>query len=155
MLMDIYVRDIHNDMIKPFKNGGLASVVDYLTQKVPISDITLKSFIPPQVCKMTPKLRQICGCELFIITKDMKIDLNRPITKIVTYLQHKYVDRHTQNSLSSTNSAAHYKYIVSPYVKGLHATIKYASQCITFLSIKIDNMINIKCDLGFCDEFTA
>ena len=34
----------------------------------------------------------------------------------------------------------------------LHATIKYAAQCITCIHIKPRNMIHIKCDLGFCDE---
>ena len=62
MLMDIYVRDLQNDMIKPFDNGGLESLVDSVTHKVLISDTTLRSFIPPQVRKMTPKLCQICGC---------------------------------------------------------------------------------------------
>ena len=39
--MGISVRDLHNDVIKPFDNGGLASVVDYATQKVLISDTPL------------------------------------------------------------------------------------------------------------------
>ena len=44
--MEIYFRVIHNDMIKPYDNCGLVSVVDYVTQKVLISDTTLRSFIP-------------------------------------------------------------------------------------------------------------
>ena len=47
--MDIYIRDIYNDMIKPFDNGGLANVVDYVKHKLLISDKTSSSFIPPQV----------------------------------------------------------------------------------------------------------
>ena len=39
-LMDISVRGLHNDTIKQFENGGLASVVDSVTQKVLISDTT-------------------------------------------------------------------------------------------------------------------
>ena len=38
--MDISVMDIHNDMIKPSNNGGLESVVDYITHKLLISDKT-------------------------------------------------------------------------------------------------------------------
>ena len=41
-LMDISVRDIHNDMIKPYEIGGLASVIDSVTQKVMISGTTLR-----------------------------------------------------------------------------------------------------------------
>ena len=74
--MDISVRDLQDDMIKLFDNDGLASVVEYVTHKVLISDTTLRSFIPPKFRKMTSKLRQICGCELFIIPKDIQIDLN-------------------------------------------------------------------------------
>ena len=66
--------DLHNDTIKPFENGGLASVVYSMTHKLLIGDTTLSSFIPPQVQKMTPKLCQICGCEIWIIPKYMQID---------------------------------------------------------------------------------
>ena len=51
-------------MIKPYENGGLESLVDYVAHKLLISDTTLSSFIPPQVYKTTPKLCQICGCEI-------------------------------------------------------------------------------------------
>ena len=53
------VRDIHNDMIKQSDNGGLWSGVDSVIQKFLIKDTTLRSFIPPQFRKMTPKLCQI------------------------------------------------------------------------------------------------
>ena len=43
-------------MIKQSCNGGLASIVDSVTQKVLISDTTLRSFISPQFRKLTPKL---------------------------------------------------------------------------------------------------
>ena len=73
MIMDISARYIHNDMIKQSENGGLESVVDYITHKVMISDTILRLFIPPQFRKMTAKLRQICGCEICIIPKYMHI----------------------------------------------------------------------------------
>ena len=75
--MDIYVRDICNNMIKPYGNFVLVSVVDYVTHKALIIDTALRSFIPPQVRKMTPKLCQIFRCEICIILKDMQIGLNR------------------------------------------------------------------------------
>ena len=34
----------------------------------------------------------------------------------------------------------------------LHVTIKDADQCISCTYIKPENIIKIKCDLGFCDE---
>ena len=42
MLMDLSVMDIQNYIIKPFKNGGLESVVDYVKKKVLISNMTLR-----------------------------------------------------------------------------------------------------------------
>ena len=75
-LMEISIIDLHNNMIKPYDNGGLESVFDSVPQKALISDTTLRSFIPPQVRKMTHRLCQICGCELCIIPKDMQIDLD-------------------------------------------------------------------------------
>ena len=102
---------------------------------------------------MTPKLIQICGCEIFIITKDTKINLNIFRTIPVTYLQQRSIWRHTHNSLFSTTSAAHFKYKVFPYSEFLHATIKYSSWCITCLPTKPEYIIHIKCDICFCGEF--
>ena len=41
MLMDIYVRDIHNEMIKPSDNDGFKSAVDSATKKFLIDDTKL------------------------------------------------------------------------------------------------------------------
>ena len=139
---------------KTYDNGELYSIGDSSTHTVLISDTTLWSFIPPQVRKMTPKLHNICGCKLFFIPKNINIDLNGSRTIILTYLQHKLVRRHTHKSLFSTKSSAYYKDKVFPDVEYLHATIKDASQFITRITIKLNNMIHIKCDLGSCDECT-
>ena len=147
--MEIYVRYLHNDMIKLFDNGGLASVFYSMTHKVLIIDTTLRSFIPPQLRKMTPKLHNIFGCELCIIPKDMQIGLNILRKIYVKYLQQKYIGRHTYNGLFSTTSAANYKHKFLPCDECLHADIKDSAQCITILSIKPKNIIHIKFSLGF------
>ena len=54
----------------------LESVVDSVTKKIIINDTALRFLIPPQVIKMTPKLRHICGYEICIITKDIQVDFN-------------------------------------------------------------------------------
>ena len=38
ILMEISVRDLHNDTIKVIENGGLESLIDYVTHRVLISD---------------------------------------------------------------------------------------------------------------------
>ena len=69
--MEITLRNLQNNMIKSSMNGVLESVVDSVTHKLMICDKTLRLFIPTQVRKMTPKLRQICGCEICIIPNHM------------------------------------------------------------------------------------
>ena len=98
-------------MIKTSYNGESESVADSVTQKVLISDTPLRSFIPPKVSEMTPKLHQICGCKIFVIPEDMHINLNRLRTILVTDLHHESVGRYKSNSIFSTTSAAQYKWI--------------------------------------------
>ena len=59
MLMDIYVRNIQNYMIKTSENGKLGSVVNSVTQEFLIIYKKLRSFIPPKVRKLTPILHHI------------------------------------------------------------------------------------------------
>ena len=106
-LIEISVRGLHHDMIKTSDNDGLGIVVDSVTLEIMISDTTLRLFIPLQVRKKNPRLRQICGCDILISPKVIQIDFNRPRTKIVTDLQQKYVRRNTCNSEVSTTSASH------------------------------------------------
>ena len=147
--MKISVRYLNHDMIKPSNNVGLASVVEYLTYKVLINFTILRSFIPPKVQKMTPKLCQICGWEICIIPKGMQIDFNILRTRLVIYLQQKSVRCHTRNSLFITTSYEHFKHKVFPDGNFLQTTIKDEDQCIICITIKPKNLINIKCDLSF------
>ena len=92
-----------------YDNAVLESVVDSVTKKVLISDTTLRSFILPQFCKMTPRLLQIRECDIFIIPKYMNIGLNTSIKNIASYLQQTSIGRHTWNSSCSTTSDVNYK----------------------------------------------
>ena len=120
--MEIYVRYLHNYMIKLSDNGRLEIVLYSVAHKNLISDTALRFLIPPQVRKMTPRLLQIRGCDIFIIHKDIQINLNIFRTKVVSYLQHESVGRNTGNSAYSTTSAAHYKYKVFLDGEFLYAT---------------------------------
>ena len=62
--MDIYVRDLHNDIIKLSDNCGWESLVDSVIHKILINDTTLRLFIPEKVRNMATRLRQICGWEI-------------------------------------------------------------------------------------------
>ena len=85
-----------------------------MTHKVLISDTMLRSFIPPNDRKMTPRLYHICRCEICIIPKDLQIHLSIFRTEIVTDLQHNYVGINTHNSEYITTNAAHYREKVFP-----------------------------------------
>ena len=84
----------------------------------------------------------------------MNIYLNIFRKIIVADLQQKYVGRHTRTSLYSTKSDLYYNNKVFVDGECLHDTIKKSAQFITCLPTKQNNMIYIKCDLGFCDECT-
>ena len=96
--MEILVRYLHNDMIKPYDDFGLYSVFGSVENEVLIIDTTLRSFIPTQVHNITPRLRQIFRCDIFIVTKDMHIDLNIFRKNIETCLQQDSTGIHTYNS---------------------------------------------------------
>ena len=57
------------------------------------------------------------------------------------------------NILSSNKNYDHYKDKVFPVGECLHAKIKDAAHCITFIPIKPNNIVHIKCAMGFCAEW--
>ena len=77
---------------------------------------------------MTPILRQICGCELCIITKDIHIDLNRFRTNIVSDLQQESFGTHEHKISYINTSDSHYNSKVFLDGECLHASIKYIAQ---------------------------
>ena len=133
--MEISVRGLQNDITKPSINGGMTSLVDIVTHKLLKSDRTIRLFIPPQIRKMTPKLRHIYGCDICIVPEDTHIDLNIFITRPVTYLQKKSAGRCKRNSLFCTKSNTHYKNKVFPAGECLHGAIKDAAHCVTCIPI--------------------
>jgi hypothetical protein len=70
LLLEIYVRELHNSLIGPVEDGGLASARD-ANGIVLISDTALRFLLPPQLRKMTPGHKQMCGCELCIVAKGL------------------------------------------------------------------------------------
>ena len=73
-------------MVKPYENSALKTIVYSVMQKSLIIDTSLRSFIPPQVWKITPRLRQICVYDLCRTPMDIQIYLNKLIKKLVIYL---------------------------------------------------------------------
>ncbi len=54
LLLEISVRELHNNLLEPTVNGGLGEVL--------ISDTALRYLLPPQLRPMTERHKQMCGC---------------------------------------------------------------------------------------------
>jgi hypothetical protein len=63
LLIEISIRELHNDLIELPESGGLAEARD-AEGKVIISDSMLRCLLPPQLRKMTERHKQMCGCEV-------------------------------------------------------------------------------------------
>ena len=66
-LIQISIRELHNDLIKSKNEGGLDEV--WNGKKLLVSDTGLRYMIPINVKKFTPRYKQICGCEVCIQAK--------------------------------------------------------------------------------------
>ena len=63
LLLEIPVRELHNDMLLPTIEGGFAGARDE-DGKIIISDTTLRNLLPFELRPATETHKQLCGCEL-------------------------------------------------------------------------------------------
>jgi hypothetical protein len=75
LLIEISVRELHNDLLELPESGGLAEARD-AEGKVIISDSVLRCLLPPQLRKMTARHKQMCGCEVCLTVIGMQQSLN-------------------------------------------------------------------------------
>ena len=66
-LIQISIRELHNNLIKSKNEGGLEEV--WNGKKLLVSDTGLRYMIPTNVKKLTSRYKQICGCEVCIQAK--------------------------------------------------------------------------------------
>ena len=69
MLLQISVRELHNNLVSATKYGGLKEARDEYYNII-ISDSTLRSLFTPQL-KISSRCKVICGCECYISDKIM------------------------------------------------------------------------------------
>ena len=65
LLIQISIRELHNDLVKPMSEGGFAGARDK-EGNIIIGDTTLKRLLPPQLRKMTKRNKILCGCETYL-----------------------------------------------------------------------------------------
>ena len=62
LLLQLYVRYLHNIIVSPVEKGVLKEARDADNNTI-ISDSTLRSIFPPQLKKMSARYKIMCGCE--------------------------------------------------------------------------------------------
>ena len=76
LLIEISIRELHNNLLELPESGGLAEARD-AEGKVIISDSVLRCLLPPQLWKMTDRHKQMCGCEICLSIIHLQQTLNR------------------------------------------------------------------------------
>ena len=74
LLQCSYVQ-LHNDLIKSPQAGGFGGARDE-SGKVVISDTALRLHRPQELRPMTKRHKQMCGCEICIVSKQLLVTLN-------------------------------------------------------------------------------
>ena len=75
LLLEIPVRDLHNDMLLPVNKGGFAGAFGE-DGAIIISDTTLRKLLPRELRPATETHKQLCGCELCITAASLQKTLN-------------------------------------------------------------------------------
>jgi hypothetical protein len=75
LLLEISVRELHNDLLDTPENGGLAEARDE-SGNVLISDTALRYLLPPQLKRMSASHKQMCGCEKCLSIRTLQQSLN-------------------------------------------------------------------------------
>ena len=70
LLLQLYVRELHNSMVSTPKAGGLKEARD-ADNNIIISDYKLQSILPLQRKKTSARYKVMCGCECFISAKSI------------------------------------------------------------------------------------
>ena len=78
-LIQISIRELHNDLIKSKNEGCLDEV--WNGKKLLVSDTGLRYMIPINIKKFTPRYKQICACEVCIQAKQLQRSLNAWINR--------------------------------------------------------------------------
>jgi hypothetical protein len=75
LLLQISIRELHNDMLLPPDQGGFKEAWEE-TGNARISDTALHALLPEQAWRMTPRHKQMCGCEVCIQIRSLQQSLN-------------------------------------------------------------------------------
>ena len=107
LLLEIPVRELHNSIIKPAEEGGLPCVRD-ASNRVLVSDTSFCSILKkhiPELRKATDAHRQMCGCEICVISTLMFKSIEAWRCKYVLKLN---ANAQTQQETTTANEYRHF-----------------------------------------------
>ena len=76
LLLECYMRQLHNDLIASPDDGGLVGARHAITNDVIIIDTILRSLAPPKLRPMKDNQKMMCGCAICNTSKYMQESLN-------------------------------------------------------------------------------
>ena len=151
LLLQVYVRELHNRILSDPNHGGLKDARDEYG-KIIISDSTLRSLLPPQLKQMSARYKVMCGCECCIYDKSIHSLLLSWRDRYLKKLKDK-----SQNAQSrrSGEKAHHiyttYKNTVMPHGRHIYAKVSdMASAKICAYPNSDNELPHWKCVLRCC-----
>ena len=150
LLLEISVRELHNDLLDTPENGGLAEARDE-SGNILISDTALRYLLPPQLRRMTASHKQMCGCEKCLSIRSLQQSLNAWRFRYLRQLGDK------ANSLPEGEARQlalarleDYRSAVLVDGKAIHPKPKFALKSIQCLNVNNFNYPHWNCVLRRC-----
>jgi hypothetical protein len=151
LLLEIPVRELHNDMLLPVNKGGFAGAFDE-NGSVIISDTTLRKLLPKELRPATETHKQLCGCELCITVASLQKTLNAFRLRSLKVMKERSVlARASRSSLPAVRKLQEY----SASVENLDETLKQKKAADALTLITCPNVADTEfppwnCVLGNC-----
>jgi hypothetical protein len=152
LLLQISIRELHNDMLLPLDQGGFADAWDE-NGNVRISDTALRALLPEQARRMTPRHKQMCGCEVCIQIRSLQQSLNawrHRKLKLLTELAAAATSEEEQEAIDTRKLS--YKSQVMPNDEIWHPQPKMALKAIQCMPINTLGYPHWNCVLGRCNN---
>ena len=142
LLREVSVRELHNDLIKPVEEGGLACA--RVDGKVIISDTALRYLLPAQLKRMTQRHKQMCGCETCLTPRSLQESLNAHRSRV-----HRSLAAGSDNE---KDRAKIYGAAVLPGGTPVHARSSDAVACIQCDNLPGTSFPDWNCVLRRCEK---
>jgi hypothetical protein len=152
LLLEIPIRELHNDLILPPREGGLADARD-ASGNVIISDTSLRRLLPKQLRVASESHKQLCGCEICLTARSHQLSLNAWRQRYVKKLKDN-ADIIEDDSLkrSALLRCQYYKDTVLPNGQNWHSNAKEALKEVQCPALPHTGHPKWACVLGRCQE---